>query len=107
MSPEQALGEVPDARSVFYSLGIMYYEMLTAKKPYTGGSAMDVLQQHVNAPLPMLPKSLAHHEPVLLKLMAKSREDRFATAGQVLDAINAGREIIQADGRDRLQVESS
>jgi DNA-binding response OmpR family regulator len=107
MSPEQALGEVLDARSDFYSLGIMYYEMLTGKKPYTGGSAMDVLQQHVNAPLPMLPKSLAHHEPVLLKLMAKSREDRFATAGEILDAMNARREVIQSGGRDSLQVESS
>ncbi|MDB6157252.1 MAG: hypothetical protein JWO04_958, partial [Gammaproteobacteria bacterium] len=76
-------------------------------KPYTGGSAMDVLQQHVNAPLPMLPKSLAHHEPVLLKLMAKSREDRFATAGEILDAMNARREVIQSGGRDSLQVESS
>jgi serine/threonine protein kinase len=107
MSPEQALGEVLDARSDFYSLGIMYYEMLTGKKPYTGGSAMDVLQQHVNAPLPMLPKSLAHHEPVLLKLMAKSREDRFATAGEILDALNPRHDIIQAGGRDSLQVESS
>jgi DNA-binding NarL/FixJ family response regulator len=87
MSPEQALGEVLDVRSDFYSLGIMYYEMLTGKKPFTGGSAMDVLQQHVNAPVPMLPKALVHHEPVLLKLMAKSREDRFASAEQILDAL--------------------
>ncbi len=107
MSPEQALGEVLDARSDFYSLGIMYYEMLTGKKPYTGGSAMDVLQQHVNAPLPMLPKALAHHEPVLLKLMAKSREDRFATAGEVLAALAARRELIPSAGRDSVQVESS
>jgi DNA-binding NarL/FixJ family response regulator len=107
MSPEQALGEVLDARSDFYSLGIMYYEMLTGKKPYTGGSAMDVLQQHVNAPLPMLPKALAHHEPVLLKLMAKSREDRFATAAEVLTAIAARRDFTQAEGRDSLQMESS
>jgi DNA-binding response OmpR family regulator len=107
MSPEQALGEVLDARSDFYSLGIMYYEMLTGKKPYTGGSAMDVLQQHVNAPLPMLPKALAHHEPVLLKLMAKSREDRFATAGEILTALAERREIIQGGGRDSLQMESS
>jgi DNA-binding response OmpR family regulator len=106
MSPEQALGEVLDARSDFYSLGIMYYEMLTGKKPYTGGSAMDVLQQHVNAPLPMLPKTLAHHGPVLLKLMAKSREDRFATAGEILMALAERREIIQG-GRDSLQMESS
>jgi DNA-binding response OmpR family regulator len=105
MSPEQALGEVLDARSDFYSLGIMYYEMLTGKKPYTGGSAMDVLQQHVNAPLPMLPKALAHHEPVLLKLMAKSREDRFATAGEVLVAIQRG--LMQSASRDSVQVESS
>lgn len=91
MSPEQALGEVLDARSDFYSLGIMYYEMLTGKKPYTGGSAMDVLQQHVNAPLPMLPKALVQHEPLLLKLMAKSREDRFATAEEILVAIDARR----------------
>jgi len=107
MSPEQALGEVLDARSDFYSLGIMYYEMLTGKKPYTGGSAMDVLQQHVNAPLPMLPKALAHHEPVLLKLMAKSREDRFATAGEVLTALAARRELIQSAGRDSVQAQSS
>ena len=106
MSPEQALGEVLDARSDFYSLGIMYYEMLTGKKPYTGGSAMDVLQQHVNAPLPMLPKALVEHEPLLLKLMAKSREDRFATAEDVLAAIAARREVERAAERES-DVESS
>jgi len=106
MSPEQAMGEVLDARSDFYSLGIMYYEMLTGKKPYTGGSAMDVLQQHVNAPLPMLPKALAHHEPLLLKMMAKSREDRFATAEEILVAISARRDADRAE-REAQQMESS
>ena len=100
MSPEQAMGEVLDARSDFYSLGIIYYEMLTGKKPYTGGSAMDVLQQHVNAPLPMLPKSLTRHEPVLLKLLAKSREDRFSNAEEILMAIASGREAIQDSNRE-------
>ena len=107
MSPEQALGEVLDARSDFYSLGIMYYEMLTGKKPYTGGSAMDVLQQHVNAPVPMLPKALLQHEPLLLKLMAKSREDRFASAEDILVAIAAQREAERIAERERDQVESS
>lgn len=106
MSPEQAMGELLDARSDFYSLGIMYYEMLTGKKPYTGGSAMDVLQQHVNAPLPMLPKALAHHEPLLLKMMAKSREDRFGSAEEILVAIAARREADRAS-RDAEQMESS
>jgi DNA-binding response OmpR family regulator len=109
MSPEQALGEELDARSDFYSLGIMYYEMLTGKKPYTGGSAMDVLQQHVNAPVPMLPKALIHHESLLLKMMAKSREDRFATAEDILDAIATRHEIVQAHATslEGVQVESS
>jgi serine/threonine protein kinase len=106
MSPEQALGEVLDARSDFYSLGIMFYEMLTGKRPYTGGSAMDVLQQHVNAPIPMLPKALAHYEPVLLKLMAKSREDRFATAEDILAALGTHTER-PVTTRDDLEVESS
>jgi len=91
MSPEQALGEELDARSDFYSLGIIYYEMLTGRKPYTGGSAMDVLQQHVNAPVPQLPRSLAHNEPLLAKLLAKSRDDRFASAAQLIEAIEVAR----------------
>ena len=107
MSPEQALGEVLDGRSDFYSLGVMYYEMLTGKKPYTGGSAMDVLQQHVNAPVPMLPKALARHEPLLLKLLAKSREDRFATAADILAATRALLEVVRAADRDTVEVESS
>src|SRR5262249_51484374 len=107
MSPEQALGEVLDARSDFYSLGIMYYEMLTGKKPYTGGSAMDVLQQHVNAPVPMLPKALVRHEPLLLKLMAKSREDRFATAEEILAAVAAGRPPAPPPVEEPEQVETS
>jgi serine/threonine protein kinase len=108
MSPEQALGEVLDARSDFYSLGIMFYEMLTGKKPFTGGSAMDVLQQHVNAPLPMLPKALAQYEPVLLKLMAKSREDRFASADEILQALGPPPETLSAPpAHDRAPLESS
>jgi eukaryotic-like serine/threonine-protein kinase len=86
MSPEQALGEELDARSDLYSLGVIYHEMLTGKKPFTGGSAMEVLQQHVNAPPPLLPLSLSRHTPVLARLLAKRREDRFNTADEVIEA---------------------
>ena len=89
MSPEQALGEELDARSDLYSLGVMYHEMLTGKKPFTGSSAMDVLQQHVNAPLPQLPLSLSRHMPVISRLLAKRREDRFNTADEVIEATAA------------------
>lgn len=97
MSPEQALGEELDARSDLYSLGVMYHEMLTGKKPFTGGSAMEVLQQHVNAPPPLLPPSLSRHTPLLARLLAKRREDRFNTADEVIGAAAAlrGRAIPQ------------
>jgi eukaryotic-like serine/threonine-protein kinase len=86
MSPEQALGEELDARSDLYSLGVIYHEMLTGKKPFTGGSAMEVLQQHVNSPAPRLPLSLSRHAPLLARLLAKNREERFNTADEVIEA---------------------
>jgi DNA-binding response OmpR family regulator len=87
MSPEQALGDTLDARTDIYSLGIIFYELLTGKKPYTGNSAMDVLQQHVNSPLPRLPRAFEHLQPLLDGMLAKSLEDRFASTPQVIEAV--------------------
>ena len=89
MSPEQALGETLDARSDFYSLGIICYELLTGNKPYTGDTAMEVLQQHVSAPVPVLPPELARYQSFLGRLLAKSRGERFATAAEILVAAAA------------------
>jgi DNA-binding response OmpR family regulator len=89
MSPEQALGETLDARSDFYSLGIICYEMLTGNKPYTGGTAMEVLQQHVSAPVPTLPPLLSRYQSFLARLLAKSRGERFATAAEIIVAAAA------------------
>jgi DNA-binding response OmpR family regulator len=92
MSPEQALGEELDGRTDFYSLGIIFYEMLTGRKPFAGQSAIEVLQQHVNAPVPKLPERYSHHQPLIDRLLAKSREMRFASAEEVIDAFGAARE---------------
>ena len=87
MSPEQAQGEELDSRSDLYSLGVIFFEMLTGAKPYLGTTAFEVLQQHVSAPAPELPEGLRHHQLLLDGLMAKTREDRFASADDLLASV--------------------
>jgi len=87
MSPEQAQGVELDHRSDLYSLGVIFYEMLMGAKPYVGTTAMDVLQQHVAGPVPELPGDLAHHQELLLGLMAKAREERYHSADELLQAL--------------------
>jgi hypothetical protein len=87
MSPEQAQGEALDARTDLYSLGVILYEMLAGKKPYLGGSAIDVLQQHVMAPVPELPVNHLGYQPLLERLMSKSREHRIASCDELLSAL--------------------
>ncbi|MGZ3406541.1 MAG: protein kinase domain-containing protein, partial [Polyangia bacterium] len=52
MSPEQARGETLDPRSDIYSLGAIAFEMLTGVPPYTGSGTFEILQQHLDAPVP-------------------------------------------------------
>jgi eukaryotic-like serine/threonine-protein kinase len=100
MSPEQALGEDLDGRSDLYSLGVLFYEMITGRKPYSGLSAIDVLQQHVTAPVPQLPHSHVHLQALLEGLIAKSRAERFANAAQAIEAI-AGMRALRRTGSRR------
>ncbi len=87
MSPEQAQGLELDSRSDLYSLGVLFYEMLTGSKPYLGATAIEVLQQHVAASVPMLPPELAQHQLLLEGMLAKQREDRFASADALIASL--------------------
>lgn len=88
MSPEQAQGLPLDHRSDLYSLGVIFHEMLTGSKPYVGASAIEVLQQHVGAAVPELPPDLAEHQLRLDRLMAKTREERYDDAADLLNALD-------------------
>jgi len=78
LSPEQAERSTKlDGRSDIYSLGILFYEMLTGSRPYEGESAIQVVLQHTQAPLPRLPDHLSRYQSLLDRMLAKEREERI------------------------------
>jgi serine/threonine protein kinase len=87
MSPEQCLAQPVDIRSDLYSLGAIFYEMLTGKRIFDTASPMEIVNMHVHAPIPTLPPRLAGYQPVLDRLLAKRPADRFSSARELLGVI--------------------
>jgi serine/threonine protein kinase len=87
MSPEQCLGHPVDARSDLYSLGAIFYEMLTGQRLYESASSANVVNMHVHAPVPQLPERLAGYQAVLDRLLAKKPADRFQSARELFGLI--------------------
>ncbi|TDO67274.1 serine/threonine-protein kinase [Kribbella sp. VKM Ac-2571] len=100
LSPEQARGETVDARSDLYSTGCLLYELLTGRPPFVGESPVSVAYQHVREqPLP--PSSFDPDIPpevdaVVLKALAKSREERYQSASEMradIHRVLAGQQV--------------
>jgi serine/threonine-protein kinase PpkA len=87
MSPEQCLGRPADHRSDLYSLGVIFYEMLTSRRLYEAEGPAGMVYQHVHGPIPRLPERLAGYQGILDRVLAKNPEERFQNARELFAMI--------------------
>jgi serine/threonine protein kinase len=101
MSPEQCESRDLDFRSDIYSLGLIIYEMLTGVAPFRGSNSTIIAKQHLNKlPLPpsiLRPAIKPKLEQVILKALAKNREDRQQSASELTQSLwEAAKELVSA-----------
>jgi serine/threonine-protein kinase len=105
MSPEQARGEALDRRSDIYSLGAIAYEVLTGAPPYTGSGTFEILQQHLDAPVPRVrdsrPDCPEWLDAAVQRALAKKPEGRFATVLKLLESLRAQQPPAPADATEK------
>lgn len=100
ISPEQAIGSPDlDEGTDIYSFGVMLYELVVGKVPFSADTPFSIIHNHIYAPLP-LPRSINPSvtegvERVLLKALAKERADRYATVAEMVAAFKVAWEAPQ------------
>ncbi len=88
MSPEQARGQKLDGRSDLYSLGAVFYEMLTGKQPYSGDDAFSTALKHITDPIPALPPECVFLQPIINRILAKDPNNRFRNGEEFIQSLN-------------------
>lgn len=88
MSPEQARGLELDSRSDLYSLGIVFFEMLTGQVPYQASDSIAIAVKHIQEPVPTLNGDLEKFQPLLNRLMCKEPGGRFFSAEELVNVLN-------------------
>lgn len=88
MAPEQAMGNQDvDQRADIYSLCIMFYEMLTGEKPYTGSNTVAITYEHVHGAIPKLESEYSIFQPAIEKALAKKPDERFRSMEEFSQAL--------------------
>ncbi len=98
LSPEQAKCEPLDRRTDIYGLGIILYEMLMGQKPYERDSYIEIIKAHLSDPIPSFPLELRCYQGLLERMIAKDRDERFTTAGEMIEYIHELRKTGQVTG---------
>jgi len=88
MAPEQARGDNVDGRADLYAVGVLAYEMVTGHLPFQANDALALAVMHAHDPIPPLPSNRRHWQPFLSQAMAKTKEQRFRNAEQMLSALD-------------------
>ena len=81
------MGLSADARSDLYSLGVIFYEMLTGKRLWGDEGPAGLLHLHVHGDVPRLPERLAGYQAIIGRLLAKRPENRFQSARELFATI--------------------
>lgn len=87
VSPEQINGKPCTQTSDIYSLGVIFYELLTGGKPYACKEAFELMMHHVMAPVPRLPENLSQYQAILDRMMAKNPADRYCCAISAIEGL--------------------